>query len=428
MKSGSERAQQNTSQRAEADRMRPAALRQTPTSSPQPGPLDASPWIVAQRQRLDSAFGPAIQRQPEEEEQMRDGGSPLQRQAPLNEASSENEELQLKAAAAALQCQPTDSAGGLPAGLKTGIESLSGFDMSDVRVHANSSRPAEIGALAYTQGKEIHLGPGQQKHLPHEAWHLVQQRQGRVKPTMQAKGVAINDDQSLEMEADVMGEKARKGNAEQKKASLQSAASYQSASPIQKLGERLEETNRREFSVDEYIRMWEREQGRKVTAKEKEIIKRGCVGITEMNLYGEKGGKPLDQYPCGNSFEKALKELNAWKTKIANFRRDPKLPEAQRENWQKIEAVIYGKWIWSGNIEQAIPNAVNYDYGFWDEASQAFWHANHGEPKDPKDQDRMRVYQSSRKKFEEGYADFNTLTYYVAFAQNYDPRKAAGGS
>lgn len=35
----------------------------------------------------------------------------------------------------------------------------------------------------YSQGTDIHIGPGQEKHLPHEAWHVVQQKQGRVKPT-----------------------------------------------------------------------------------------------------------------------------------------------------------------------------------------------------------------------------------------------------
>jgi hypothetical protein len=75
-----------------------------------------------------------------------------------------------------------------------------------LRVHYNSPRPAELGALAYTQGTEIHVGPGQERHLPHEAWHVVQQRQGRVKPTMQMMGgVKVNDDQALEQEADQAG-------------------------------------------------------------------------------------------------------------------------------------------------------------------------------------------------------------------------------
>jgi hypothetical protein len=98
---------------------------------------------------------------------------------------------------------------GLPDGLKAGIESLSGVSMDAVRVHHNSSKPAEVNALAYAQGSDIHLGPGQERHLPHEAWHVVQQAQGRVRPTMQMKdGIQVNDDHGLEHEADVMGERA----------------------------------------------------------------------------------------------------------------------------------------------------------------------------------------------------------------------------
>jgi len=98
---------------------------------------------------------------------------------------------------------------GLPDKLKAGIENLSGYSMDDVRVHYNSDKPTQLQAHAYAQGTDIHIGSGQEKHLPHEAWHVVQQKQGRVKPTMQMKGkVNVNDDTSLEKEADVMGAKA----------------------------------------------------------------------------------------------------------------------------------------------------------------------------------------------------------------------------
>ncbi|MDR2084121.1 MAG: class I adenylate cyclase [Bacteroidales bacterium] len=96
---------------------------------------------------------------------------------------------------------------GLPDKLKSGIENLSGYSMDDVRVHYNSPKPAQLQALAYTQGTNIHVAPGQEKHLPHEAWHVVQQMQGRVQPTMQLQGVNVNDNEGLEREADVMGEK-----------------------------------------------------------------------------------------------------------------------------------------------------------------------------------------------------------------------------
>ena len=98
--------------------------------------------------------------------------------------------------------------GGLPGGLRSGIEGLSGLSMQDVKVHRNSGAPAKVGAHAYAQGRDIHLAPGQDRHLPHEAWHVVQQAQGRVKPTLHEGGIAINDDAGLEKEADVMGAKA----------------------------------------------------------------------------------------------------------------------------------------------------------------------------------------------------------------------------
>jgi Domain of unknown function (DUF4157) len=103
---------------------------------------------------------------------------------------------------------------GLPDGLKSGIESLSGLSLDGVRVHLNSPEPAQLQALAYAQDTEIHVAPGQEEHLPHEAWHVVQQMQGRVRPTMQAQGVDVNDDPALEREADVMGTRASRASAE----------------------------------------------------------------------------------------------------------------------------------------------------------------------------------------------------------------------
>ena len=97
----------------------------------------------------------------------------------------------------------------MPDALKSGIEALSGVDISSVQVHRNSDKPAQLNALAYAQGRDIHLAPGQEQHLPHEAWHVVQQAQGRVPATLQAgDGTPVNDDPSLEREADEMSAKA----------------------------------------------------------------------------------------------------------------------------------------------------------------------------------------------------------------------------
>ena len=105
--------------------------------------------------------------------------------------------------------EKVDNNTGMPDDLKQGVEGLSGQDMSDVKVTYNSDKPAQLQAHAYAQGNNIYIAPGQEKYLPHEAWHVVQQKQDRVQPTTQLKGnVNVNDDTGLEKEADVMGDKA----------------------------------------------------------------------------------------------------------------------------------------------------------------------------------------------------------------------------
>jgi hypothetical protein len=101
------------------------------------------------------------------------------------------------------------SAGNLPMHLRGGLEYLSGMSFADVKVHYNSPKPAQLQAQAYAQNRQIHLGPKQERHLPHEAWHLVQQAQGRVSTNNTVNGQAINDNASLEAEADRMGAMAQ---------------------------------------------------------------------------------------------------------------------------------------------------------------------------------------------------------------------------
>lgn len=117
----------------------------------------------------------------------------------------DDETSQMKAATA-IQQKPNNT--GLPDNLKAGVENLSGYSLDDVKVHYNSSQPATVQALAYTQGTDIHVAPGQEQHLPHEAWHVAQQMAGRVEPTTEVGGMPVNDNAGLEHEADVMGSKA----------------------------------------------------------------------------------------------------------------------------------------------------------------------------------------------------------------------------
>ena len=178
-----------------------AAQPDSRAAAAQPGSLqafvDGSPRMVAQRLMLQSVFGSAFQYQADEPS-CHASDAPVQGMAagPPRAAPSES------------SMAATDEKG-IPGALRTGLESLSGVDLSDVRVHRNSSQPAQMKALAYAQGNDIHLGPGQERHLPHEAWHVVQQRQGRVRETARLAGNRpVNDDPTLETEADVFGARA----------------------------------------------------------------------------------------------------------------------------------------------------------------------------------------------------------------------------
>ncbi|MFT7519827.1 MAG: hypothetical protein ACI9MC_001971 [Kiritimatiellia bacterium] len=119
------------------------------------------------------------------------------------------------------QDMPGNASNGLPPTLMASMEELGGVGLSDVEVHRNSDKPSEIGAHAYAQGSDIHLSQGPEDSLPHEAWHVVQQRQGRVTPTTQVGDNGVNSSPGLEAEADAMGAAAASGS----KASASGAAS-----------------------------------------------------------------------------------------------------------------------------------------------------------------------------------------------------------
>ena len=91
---------------------------------------------------------------------------------------------------------------GIPTQMKLDFERRSGLSFDDVRVHYNSDKPKRIGALAYTQGTQVHIGPGQERHLRHELGHVVQQKVMNIPSTVSVDGNAINDDTRLETQAD----------------------------------------------------------------------------------------------------------------------------------------------------------------------------------------------------------------------------------
>ena len=108
--------------------------------------------------------------------------------------------------------------GGLDGPIRDQMEQSFGRDLSHVRVH-HDGEAARIGARAFTVGADIHFAPGEyapdtsagRELIGHELTHVIQQDHGRVGPTLQAKGRAVNADTALELEADELGARAARG-------------------------------------------------------------------------------------------------------------------------------------------------------------------------------------------------------------------------
>ena len=161
---------------------------------------------TAQHKETSDATLAFIDNRPEAAMQLRMAeminNSPQAKQAAQFQAMADNHAAQRQ------PIQKKENNTGLPDNLKTGMESLSGMSLDDVKVHRNSDKPAQLNAHAYAQGTNIHLASGQEKHLPHELGHVVQQKQGRVKSTTSVGGMSVNDNAGLESEATVMGGEA----------------------------------------------------------------------------------------------------------------------------------------------------------------------------------------------------------------------------
>ncbi|NOQ28158.1 MAG: DUF4157 domain-containing protein [Bacteroidales bacterium] len=154
----------------------------------------------------------AIQRLPEEDEELTGQGKFIGQ--PTVQMVKEDEEEPPQFKADPVQKQKNNT--GMPDEVKSKMESSFNTDFSSVKVHSNSSKAPEVGALAYTQGHDVHFAPGQftpesnsgQQLLGHELAHVVQQREGRVQPTTEVAGMPVNDNPALESEADSLGAKA----------------------------------------------------------------------------------------------------------------------------------------------------------------------------------------------------------------------------
>jgi hypothetical protein len=220
-----------------------------------------------------------------------------------------------------------------------------------------------------------------------------------------------------------------------------------------------EKTGQRRYSVKQFDAMWSA-QFHAMSVDEQLNVYQGCIGITKTNLgiIGETKAPPLTE--VYGEFEQA--RAVAAKRNEALGPIDPTKPVSV---W-----VMFGMLFWSNtatkeNPKKGLPNepdrvpdlearetadpkayrpdrvtgrvdmstiddvwtlgradSVNFDFGFWDELTGSFWHANHG-TYDEMQTDEM-IYQSTRDKFahklntSQGervtYSDFDRVVYGVA--------------
>ena len=354
-------------------------------------------------------------------------------------------------------------------------------DLSGVRSHVGgpaTAAAAEMGAQAYAKGDQVAFGDAPSLHLAaHEAAHVVQQRAG-----VQLKGGVGAVGDPYERHADAVADVVAAGGLAEPLLStmgsgmtagggaVQHAVQFvgtpldhkpPASEPTPAFGE--DKGTQRRFSPEQYIAMWEKEQGHKMTPAQKETINRGCIGITAANLHG--GGNPLDRaekkYATFDLAHKYMVDHNKllddaakhpgstigparyvvfaslfWSNQSKDyderfkhddkaFLPDPKTGEIDMTGYE-YEAQSRIKKDAKTGVETKT-SYVNFDYGFWDEASQCFWHANHAQYKDPAKAaaDPMKVLQSTREKFVKGYFDFDRIVFCVALAESYNPGLAA---
>jgi hypothetical protein len=228
-----------------------------------------------------------------------------QHESPIQEKSNfESEGPGLSLAPPAFQLMASDAAptsppeapamqlkasGGMPGDLVSGFAASTGHDLSDVNVHYNSDKPSSVGALAYAQGNDIHLGAGQEQHLAHEAAHVVQQREGRVQATTEVAGMPVNDNKGLESEADNMGAKAMQMKADNVQRNTEAfAVNNMSSGPIQRYTVPIEgAAPATAMTITNFIKLVEAEEAKYPLAEQKNT--KLMISRIRKIFYGSKG-------------------------------------------------------------------------------------------------------------------------------------------
>jgi Domain of unknown function (DUF4157) len=175
-------------------------------------------------------------------------------------------------------------------------------------------------------------------------------------------------------------------------------------------------------TFEEYIKKWEAAHGRSLTDPERKVLARGCVGITSLNL-GIIPNPNLSE--CYGSFEAAWNAAQ-------------KMNEFLAAGFPTKKAIIFSKRFWAsgndytpdpktGRVDMSKydnrprPGFTNFDYGFYDETTNKWWHANHCNPsilgpvecRLKRPTEAMEVYESNLQRYSRDLQDFDEQVFCV---------------
>jgi peptidoglycan hydrolase-like protein with peptidoglycan-binding domain len=209
------------------------------------------------------------------------------------------------------------------------------------------------------------------------------------------------------------------------------------------------------WTVEEYIAAWEKKEGRKMTEAERKQLALGCIGITVLNLQQGNVAPPLNL--SFDTLDQARGVATALNAILAAKPAMDELPAAVLANPTlailknvlqsfpitpdpyAYKAIVFSKRFWSNQSDDAAdqenpddaafkpdpvtgqvdmtdykyqgkPGFINFDYGWYDEDTDTWWHANHADP-------GMEVYQSTLEHYSQPLQDFDRQVFSVAFAR-----------
>ena len=235
------------------------------------------------------------------------------------------------------------------------------------------------------------------------------------------------------------------------------------AKRVLEIGLRLQPNQKtRVWPVSDFILIWEKLHGRTLTDDQKRDLARGCIGVTSMNLADGNADPPLglslDTFPRAQAVARALNQILATAPTVVKYAEMvavhpllsqltgvvSALPSRDPAQWK---AVVFSKRFYSnqnpdwnkarkpdgsafkpdattGQVDMssdrnrgrpdpaAGPGAtmINFDYGWYDESTATWWHANHMEP-------GMKVYQSTLGHYSQPLQNFDRQVFSVAMAK-----------